>query len=187
MILSASNVFFAYDEQSVIQDWSSILQSGQVCHLQGYNGSGKSTLLRLFAGILKPFSGNIISKGTIAYVGHQLGLHPDLSIIENLSLGLTDKIDDWVEFLEEAKLSSVEQHLTGILSVGQKQKVALIRMILQKAHIWLMDEPFANLDEAGERWLWTSIDSHISAGGGVVFTAHQRDFSDRGVVVWQMP
>lgn len=186
MIFTSSNISFAYDYQVIINHWSSSLSASQICHLQGPNGSGKSTLLRLFAGILQPFSGEVVCDYPIAYVGHQLGLHPDLTIDENLSFGLVPKIDDLPPLLEETHLHAHQDSYVGILSVGQKQKVALIRMILQNAKIWLMDEPFANLDKDGELWLWRHIERQLACGGSVIFTAHQRDFQDKGVISWQI-
>lgn len=184
MIFTASNISFAYDHQVIINHWNSSLSASQICHLQGPNGSGKSTLLRLLAGILQPIAGEIICDCPIAYVGHQLGLHPDLTIEENLILGLAPSIKDFSLLLEETQMLTHQHGLTSILSVGQKQKVALIRMILQNAKVWLMDEPFANLDKDGELWLWDHIHRHVASGGSVIFTAHQRDFQEKGVISW---
>lgn len=184
MIFTASNLNFAYDQKAIIKNWNSSLPASRVCHLQGPNGSGKSTLLRLFAGILKPLSGEINVEVSVAYVGHQWGLHPDLTIIENLSLGIEPAFQDWSLLLKETQMLDYQDVLTRILSVGQKQKIALIRMILQNSKVWLMDEPFANLDKAGETWLWSHIERHVALGGSVIFTAHQREFLEKGVISW---
>jgi heme exporter protein A len=191
-ILDTKALFFSYDQRPVLQNWSCTLASHQICHLKGANGSGKSTLLRLLAGILLPFSGSIdyhMSQNfsyAVAYVGHQLGLHPDLTVNENLSLGITKTSMSFDELLNEAGLKDYESELVGILSVGQKQKVALIRMILQDAMIWMLDEPLANLDETGEAWFWKHIDKHVNQGGSVILTAHQRHFEKPEVIEWHL-
>jgi heme exporter protein A len=55
---------------------------------------------------------------------------------------------------------------------------------LEKSSLWILDEPFANLDIAGEQWLWSLIEKHQQQGGSVILTAHQRDFKHLGVVEW---
>jgi heme exporter protein A len=192
IVLEAKALYFSYEQKNIIQNWSHLLQSEEICHLKGLNGSGKSTLLKLLSGILLPLSGEVITylqKSFVypfAYVGHQLGLHPYLTINQNLRLGLIDDTWSLEDLLESAQLIAVQDTPVQFLSVGQRQKVAFIRMMMQKSMIWLLDEPFANLDEFGEAWLWTHIDKHLAKGGSVILTAHQRDLEHEGVVVWQL-
>lgn len=192
IVLEAKELFFSYEQKNIIANWSHSLQSHEICHIKGPNGSGKSTLLKLLCGILQPLSGSITTHKhpqfsfDLAYVGHQLGLHPDLSVQENLCDGLVEDTSLMQTLLQSAEMDSYEHATIHCLSVGQKQKIAFIRMMMQKAMIWMMDEPFANLDEMGEAWLWGHIDKHIEEGGSVIFTAHQRHFEHKGVLIWQM-
>jgi heme exporter protein A len=192
IVLDAKDLFFSYEQKNIIAHWSHSLQSQAICHIKGPNGSGKSTLLKLLCGILQPLSGSITTHRSpqfsldLAYVGHQLGLHPDLSVRENLCDGLVADTSLMQTLLQSAGMDREEHTAIHCLSVGQKQKIAFIRMMMQKAMIWLLDEPFANLDEMGEAWLWGHIDKHIKEGGSVIFTAHQRHFEHQGVVIWQM-
>jgi ABC-2 type transport system ATP-binding protein len=88
--------------------------------------------------------------------------------------------------LEETQLKSKKHHSLRTLSKGQGQKVALIASILQEPKLWLMDEPFANLDQVTEAWLWEKIKEMLTSGSAVIFTAHQRDFSQQGAKIWQL-
>ncbi len=186
-MINIKNLDFCYQDVPVIHAWSSQLDSGVICHLRGSNGSGKSTLLKLIAGILKPSAGSIETSGGCAYVGHQLGLHQQLSVLENLMFGLGAHVSiDWGEHLKQANLLSHQHRLCRELSLGQQHKVAMLGLLAKNAELWLLDEPFANLDHKSEEWLWDLIIRHQSQGGMVVFTAHQRDFRALGAYEWQI-
>jgi len=190
-ILTAKNLSFSYDKIPVVSNWSAQVDAQKIYHLQGANGSGKSTLLRLLAGILCPESGEVNAclsapfSYPIAYVGHRLGLHPYLSVVENINLDIVSHCNP-VAMLESVNLHTKQHALVATLSVGQKQKVALLKMITQQAMLWIMDEPLANLDEQGEAWLWGQINRHLDLGGAVILTAHQRHFDHIGVNTWHM-
>jgi heme exporter protein A len=176
---------FAYQEQPVIHDCDFHLNHSTICHLQGVNGSGKSTLLKCIASILKPSAGTIERHCLCSYIGHQLAIHPLLTVIENLKFSFSSNENSFLQqLLKHANLSKQSERFAGELSVGQRHKLALCRLVLEKSDLWLLDEPFANLDEAGEQWLWSLIEQHQKQGGSVILTAHQRDFKHRGVLEW---
>lgn len=190
-LLSLQNIYFTYHDDWILQDWSSSIESCQICHLKGRNGRGKSTLLRIIAGILRPNAGTVTLnpneafKSAIAYVGHHLGLHPFLTVRENLIFGFqADVLSELNIFLNELQLDECLDRPIHILSQGQAHKIAIIQMLLQNAQLWVLDEPFANLDDDGEAWLWEKVKSHQVRGGTVVFTAHQKLYSD--VVEWHL-
>ena len=189
MLLSIQHLDFAYQDEWIFKDWSATLSRSEICHLKGANGRGKSTLLRVIAGILRPHAGNVmvnvsdVYKNKIAYVGHRLGLHPYLTVRENLSYGFSeDSVDDMLQYLDELKLHHCLDKEVHILSQGQAHKIALIQMLLYRSQLWLLDEPFANLDDAGEQWLWDKINAHQAQEGSVIFTAHQKHVDN--VVEW---
>lgn len=185
--LDIKNLNFSYDEKRIIDNWSAQLKAGQIIHLCGANGSGKSTLLKLFAGILIPDSGRIDEIPNCSYIGHQIGLHPDLTLLENIVLDIGNPRCTEIDgLLELANLAIYRHTPCRKLSLGQKHKVALIRMILDNTAFWLLDEPFANLDKHGEQWLWPFLEKHVSNGGILIFTAHQRNFECRGVTQWHL-
>ena len=184
-MLKLVDLEFAYQEQPVIHGCCFHLHASTICHLQGVNGSGKSTLLKCMAGILKPSDGVIELTTSCSYVGHQLAVHPQLTVLENLQFSLAPSLHvDFKPILEQANLCKQAERLAGELSVGQRHKLALCRLLLEKSSLWILDEPFANLDIAGEQWLWSLIEKHQQQGGSVVLTAHQRDFKHLGVVEW---
>jgi len=187
MLLKITNLGFSYDEQPIIKNFSKEISAGDVIHLCGDNGRGKSTLLKLVAGILAPDQGSI--EGTVekAFVGHVLGLHPDLSVLNNIiygfkpvSLSLLDNL------LKETHLLNKKHQRLRTLSKGQGQKIALIHLLLQQPQLWLLDEPFANLDKASETWLWNKMQAGIEAGVAIVFTAHRRQFNHQGIIEWEL-
>ena len=188
MILKLNGIDFAYENKIIIQKWSSALEKPCLCHLQGLNGSGKSTLLKCIAGILKPIKGQIDMgrHQSIGYCGHQLALHPQLTVYENLALSLEVMMKPLDTYLLEANLIDYKYVPVAQLSVGQQQKVALIRMMSSGASIWLMDEPFANLDHLSEAWLWQMIEKHLGHEGSVIFTAHQKQIDKVGMQRWQL-
>lgn len=191
MLLSIQHLDFAYQEEWIFQDWSATLAAGQICHLKGANGKGKSTLLKVIAGILRPYTGKVLVKttdgfnNTISYVGHRLGLHPFLTARENLSFGFAeDALEDMHRYFDELQLHHCLDKETHILSQGQAHKIALIQMLLHRSQLWLLDEPFANLDDVGEQWLWNKIKAHQEQNGAVIFTAHQKQIDE--VLEWHL-
>lgn len=185
--LIAQKLCFSYVDMPVINDWSGKVLASDLLHLQGANGSGKSTLLKLLAGILLPESGVIQSFAKLGFVGHHLGLHPMLSLHENLKYAPgASNFPEFEQYLIDAKLQHQRHRPLANLSLGQQHKVAMLRLMAQGARLWFLDEPFANLDHDAESWLWQVIELHRQNGGAVVLTAHQRDFSDRGACQWRM-
>jgi heme exporter protein A len=191
MLLTIQHLDFAYQDEWIFKDWSASLRRSEICHLKGANGEGKSTLLRIIAGILRPHAGDVLVnlshgyKNKIAYVGHRLGLHPNLSVRENLCYGFSENnVVDMHQYLDELQLHHCLDKETHILSQGQAHKIALIQMLLYRSQLWLLDEPFANLDDAGEQWLWDKIKAHQDQKGAIIFTAHQKHVSN--VVEWQL-
>jgi heme exporter protein A len=185
--LIAQKLCFSYADMPVINNWSGKILASDLLHLQGANGSGKSTLLKLLAGILLPESGALETFVQLGFVGHHLGLHPMLTVHENLKYapGASEFLE-LEQYLIDAKLHDQLHRPLANLSLGQQHKVSMLRLMAQGTKLWLLDEPFANLDVDAEAWLWGIILQHRLNGGAVVLTAHQRDFSDKGAYQWQM-
>jgi len=166
------------------------LHRGQLLHLKGPNGSGKTTLLRILAGLLHAEDGEIRWNGeaiqrsrqdyhaALLYLGHLNGLKGDLSAIENLRIDaaihgnhLGEK-DAW-QVLSDIGLRGHEDLPTKYLSQGQKRRVALARLWISKAALWILDEPFSALDVAAVDELQAVIRRHLERGGMVIVTTHQ--------------
>lgn len=162
------------------------LGQGEVLHVHGANGVGKSSLLRAVSGLLEPAEGEVHWLGrlssadpiafrrSIGYLGHKLGLKDRLTVAENVKLlmegGSSLQID---EALERLGVLKQKNHLCETLSAGQKQRVALARLLAKKSTLWLLDEPFTAVDSAGIDILDSLIVEHVKAGGMVLLTSHQ--------------
>jgi len=163
------------------------LEPGDALWLSGPNGSGKSTLLRLMAGLLPPVAGSIAWEGAaitrdreahrarLRYLGHLDAVKTHLSVAENLAF--------WADYWEIAP-SAVEPALAQLgiahlaeaparqLSAGQRRRLALARLALGAAPLWLLDEPSAALDTDGIARLAALIAAAREAGGIVIFSSH---------------
>lgn len=156
------------------------IETGQLWHVKGCNGAGKTTFLRQLAGLHPVDEGAIVlpnKAAKIIYIGHKLGLKEQLTADENLSwlVGLDGSSTQEQRYLalERVGLRGYEENSVAQLSAGQKRRVALARLHLCKADIWLLDEPFTSIDQQGiadeQQWL----NQHILAGGAVLMTSHQ--------------
>ena len=163
--------------------------AGSCVHLAGPNGSGKTTLLRVLAGFLEPEEGTVTWSGrpigadrdayhaSFSYLAHSDGLKPELTARENLvfdvgmrrRLGVTEPD----EALKRVGLTAARDHVAAVLSAGQRRRLAMARVKLTAAPLWLLDEPFTNMDSAGVALVSAMIGAHLDCGGAVLMAAHQ--------------
>ncbi|MEA3276063.1 MAG: cytochrome c biogenesis heme-transporting ATPase CcmA [Pseudomonadota bacterium] len=166
------------------------LDPGTLLHVRGRNGSGKTTLLRALCGLLTQDDGKILWNGEntralaedfhadTLYFGHLNGIKSDLTGIENLRVSSTldgDRVEEeqlW-SALEQMGLAGFEDLPTKVLSQGQKKRVALARLLLSNAPLWILDEPFTALDVDAVDLLQMLIAQHIADDGLVILTTHQ--------------
>jgi len=163
---------------------------GELLHLYGHNGSGKTTLMRTLCGLITPTDGEVRWKGLpirkqrdeyaaeLLYLGHKNGLKDDLTGVENLLIacrmaGLSVKEDKAWDVLEQMGLRGHEDLPARVLSQGQHKRVALARLLLSSAPLWILDEPFVGLDVAAVALLEQVIAAHVAQGGMVILTTHQ--------------
>jgi heme exporter protein A len=166
------------------------LQGGELLRLRGSNGSGKTSLLRILCGLVEPAEGEVLWKGEdirsqrdefnaeILYLGHLNGIKADLTGFENLRIsntlrGETPSDDQIYDALEQIGLGGREDLPTQVLSQGQKRRVALARLLLSDAALWVLDEPFVALDVDAVAQLAKLIEAHLQKGGMAVYTTHQ--------------
>lgn len=166
------------------------LEKGALLHVRGPNGCGKTSLLRILCGLIDPTEGNISWEGKpmraigetffrdVAYIGHRNALKDDLTALENLRVSLEMAQVDPSErelsgALDHMGLSECESLPVKVLSQGQRRRLSLSRLLLQRAVLWILDEPLVALDRAAVGLVETLIDKHISLGGIVVMTTHQ--------------
>ena len=185
-LLQARRLGFRRHDEPVFGPLDFSLHAGQVGLVEGDNGSGKTTLMRMLAGLLHIDQGSLHWRGqpfrhdrdpgARAWLGHQLGLKGDLSARENLAVahGLHGSRAgiDVAAALHEVGLPGYEDEPVRTLSAGQKKRAALARLWLAPATLWLLDEPFANLDRHGIALVNRLLDAHVAAGGAALVTSH---------------
>lgn len=161
------------------------LGAGEVLQLTGPNGAGKSTLMRILAGFSHPDAGSIRWPGLGAddeiatllhYHGHREGLREALTPAENLAFaagvlgGDATRIPATLERLGAGSLADLP---VQVLSAGQRRRVALARLLVAPRPVWLLDEPLAALDVAGQALVGDLIAAHALAGGMAIVATHQ--------------
>jgi heme exporter protein A len=166
-------------ERLVFAGLSFTVPPGGALLLLGPNGAGKSTLLRLLAGLGRAEAGRLWLAGedaladrtghalNVAYVGHQDAVKPGLTVAENLAFwgdpGLA---------LEAVALGHLAELPARMLSAGQRRRLALARLALSDARLWLLDEPTLGLDAASVARFGAMLATHRNAGGIVISATH---------------
>lgn len=162
----------------LFEDFDLSVSAGELLQIVGPNGSGKSSLLRILAGLSSYYEGRVTTVSPFLYQGHKLGLKAMLSPLENLrwyisSQAHTHKTDeDILAALERWQLRGYEHQACYQLSAGQQQRVILARLLLSDAKLWLLDEPFTAIDQAGIAQLELLLLAHVEKGGAAVLTTH---------------
>jgi len=184
MELQAEGLAAFRGERLVFRDISFALRAGEVLLLTGPNGAGKSTLLRLIAGLLRPAAGRLawdredaLADATllarrIAYLGHQDAIKPVLTPIENLRFAASLNGGDANAALEAVGLAGLADLPARMLSAGQRRRLALARLALSCAPLWLLDEPTVGLDAAAVGRFGALVSGHCERGGMVIAATH---------------
>jgi heme exporter protein A len=168
----------------VLHGVDAIAEPGRALLLTGPNGAGKSTLLRLVAGLLAPEGGSIRLEGgdadrTVGEQAHHLG-HLDavksaLTARETLRFwqAMFGGADAPVEpALSALSLDGMADLPAGILSAGQRRRLAIARLLVAPRPIWLLDEPTTALDAASERQFVALVEAHLQRAGLAVIATH---------------
>jgi heme exporter protein A len=187
--LSVEKIHVWRGDRHVLQGVSSQIGRGELLHVSGPNGTGKTTLLRVVSGLLRPEKGSVSWLGqsiathrteyqaALAYAAHEPALKGDLTALENLrfSVGLKRRLkpEELRAALERTGVAACADLPARVLSAGQRRRVSLARVIAMQASVWLLDEPYANLDAAGSELVSGLLQAHVAAGGLALVVAHR--------------
>jgi heme exporter protein A len=166
------------------------LSPGELMQVQGPNGSGKTSLLRTLCGLAMPEAGEIRWRGKnvrelgeeyfaeLVYLGHHNAIKDELNALENLHInaGLAGASVDEKQALDALRrmgLRKKELLPVKVLSQGQRRRVALARLLVSNAPLWILDEPLTALDVGAVDLMQELIGEHLSKDGMVIFTTHQ--------------
>lgn len=164
------------------------IHAGEVVRIAGPNGAGKSTLLKVLSGISTDYSGEILFQGQpvdacrddflrhLCFLGHAKAVKKNLTPLENLrwfqALYPCKAEVSIHAALEHVGLGAYEDSLCGQLSAGQQQRVALARLVMSDASLWILDEPFTAIDKQGVSEFENLISEYAQLGGAVLITTH---------------
>jgi len=163
----------------------------QLLHVQGANGSGKTSLLRIISGLSRQDAGKVRWNNHdiadireeyaigLLYLGHQPAIKDDLTVVENLWVstrlsGVNSTPDALKSALEVVGLGRHGNLPARVLSQGQRRRLALARLWLSNKNLWILDEPFTSLDTQAISLVEVRLEDHLSQGGMVILTTHQR-------------
>ena len=175
-------------DRHVLQGVSAQIQPKELLHISGPNGTGKTTLLRVVSGLLRPEQGSVTWLGqsiatirtdyqaTLAYASHEPALKGDLTALENLrfAVGLKRRVaaDELRAALARTGVARCADLPARVLSAGQRRRVAMARVLAMRATVWLLDEPYTNLDAAGSELISELLQTHVAGGGLALVVAH---------------
>jgi heme exporter protein A len=183
-VLQAEGLAAFRGERLVFRDLDFTVAAGGALVLTGPNGSGKSTLLRLLAGLVRPVAGRLLWDGEdaladlpshaarLTYVGHLDAVKPGLTVAENLRFAARMGRGAVGEALDALGLGDLADVPARFLSAGQKRRLALARLGLSAAPLWLLDEPTVGLDAMSQQRVGAVLRAHRVRGGLVVVATH---------------
>ena len=188
-MLEARAISCVKGDRLLFENFNLQLQPGEICQVHGSNGAGKTSLLRILCGLSLPDSGEVFWNGSsirqdpgqfhcdLTYIGHSYGLKMDLTARENLAFSLTMQsasVDASIDrAIERVGLSGSEGLLCRLLSAGQRRRVAVARLYLTRAPLWVLDEPLGAIDADGVQDIEAALDAHLTQNGMVILTSHQ--------------
>lgn len=185
-LLAARGLRFARNDVPVFGPLDFAVGTGEALLVQGGNGAGKTTLLRVLAGLVRADAGEVRVRGlaadaesrarAIAYLGHLPAQKGDLGAVHNLEFlaGLHGQRagQDAEGALAIVGLAGFEDVPARTLSAGQRKRLSLARLWLSPAALWLLDEPYANLDLEGITLVNRMVQAHLHDGGAALVTTH---------------
>lgn len=191
--VEADGLTVVHGRLPVLHDVDLEIAIGESVAVMGPNGAGKSTLLNCLAGAVRPAAGRIrwfgeasarsnLVRRQIGFAGREAGLYDELTVTENLLFagrmcGVSDVHNRVAELLAVSSLQPLAHRPVGQLSLGMRQRVAILRALVHEPRLLVLDEPSANLDTKGHEWLKRRLAQWQSAGQTVCFASHDAAIS----------
>ena len=189
-MLLTKNISLFRSERKIFENINLSLGSGKILGLKGKNGSGKTSLIKTILCILEPTSGQYILEGknleknlydfynNVTYIADKTSSLKQLTVNENIKIWknifLSKINNDQIEkILHILKLDSYKNKKTNILSLGETKKLELLRLIIENKKIWILDEPFTNLDTEAVDVIKQTFEDHCRKEGSIIFSSHQ--------------
>lgn len=190
-LLQARQLYCERDERVLFARLDFSLHAGELLQIEGPNGAGKTTLMRSICALNSHFEGEVFWRGTrlqddrerffaeTLILGHLSGIKLPLSPTENLrwiaavrGINLDNLTQRIADSLAAVGLAGFEDMPASALSAGQKRRIALARLFLEPATLWVLDEPFSAIDKQGVAVLEGLLEDHVSRGGAALIVTH---------------
>ena len=188
-MLLANNIDFKRNNNEILNNISISLPPQKIIQIQGSNGVGKTTFLKILCNILEPQTGDIFWNGKniknnpykfytdVSLIMDNQTSSKNLTVMENIKFWLQlfyskIKMHEINNLLEMLKLNQYRSTQARYLSFGEIKKLELLRLIIEKKKLWIMDEPFLGLDTESIELLHQTIINHTNSDGMVVLTSH---------------
>ncbi|HCJ3708849.1 cytochrome c biogenesis heme-transporting ATPase CcmA, partial [Klebsiella pneumoniae] len=185
-MLHAERLTCIVDDRPLFAALTLSLAAGELLQIAGDNGAGKTSLLRILCGLARPESGVVSWQGQplakvresfhrqLLWLGHKPGVNAALTADENLRFFFpASRLQQRESALAAVGLAGYEDLPLSQLSAGQQRRVALTRLWLTDAPLWILDEPFTALDATAMETLTRRLEQHARQGGCAILTTHQ--------------
>ena len=182
-LLDFNNVTFSRGRNTLFSGLHFSVQPGQAIWLQGKNGQGKTSVLKLAMRLMQPDAGVIRwgsafdDGGAPTYIGHLNGQSVDLTVLESLTFSarmhsVRVSVEAVAMALKRTSLYAHRNRLVHSLSQGERRRLALTRLLLNKSALWVLDEPLDALDTASTVLVMRLIEEQVDTGGAVLMSSH---------------
>jgi len=188
-MLLTQNITLHRSNRKIFENISLSLALGKIIILKGKNGSGKTSLIKTILNILQPTSGSIYWKGkplhknlydfynNITYIADKTSSVRQLSVYENINIWkkiFLSKVNN-EQINNILSILNLENYLNtkvSSLSLGEVKKLELLRLIIENKKIWILDEPFTNLDNVSINTIGQTFMDHCNNNGCIIFSSH---------------